>query len=358
MSTGRDRTSEFKSTVQSISLRSASQPASSNPAKKASQRTEFARTAGQIANDIHSTTLKLEKLAQLAKRKTLFDDRPVEISELTFIIKQDIASLNQQIAKLQSLSAQAGQKGKKGKLDEHNNNVVLMLQSRLASTSVGFKDVLEIRTQNMKATRDRTSQFAYNQAQGPASVLRSRKPSPSSTFDNNTDSPLFASAAPKNAGGLLAPSASSRTATPQPLLQPASGQTIYDEKGKSRSYETDDYLSLDMGPTSQQDYEQMQLLERPQEDSYYQSRSTAISQIESTIQELGGIFSQLATMVEMQADQVQRIDQDTSDIANNVEGAQRELLKYYASISSNRWLMLKVMGVIIIFFLLFILVSP
>lgn len=54
-------------------------------------------------------------------------------------------------------------------------------------------------------------------------------------------------------------------------------------------------------------------------------------------------------MVAEQRETVQRIDADTIDIQNNVSGAQRELLKYYASISSNRWLMLKVFGVIIVF---------
>ena len=54
-------------------------------------------------------------------------------------------------------------------------------------------------------------------------------------------------------------------------------------------------------------------------------------------------------MVAEQRETVQRIDADTIDIANNVSGAQRELLKYYASISSNRWLMLKVFGVLIVF---------
>ena len=34
---------------------------------------------------------------------------------------------------------------------------------------------------------------------------------------------------------------------------------------------------------------------------------------------------------------------------SNVSGAQRELLKYYASVSSNRWLMVKIFGVLIIF---------
>jgi syntaxin 5 len=83
----------------------------------------------------------------VAKRKTLFDDRPIEISELTYIIRQDIASLNNNIASLQSYVR--GQKGANGpvQVDEHNSNVVMLLQSRLANMGMGFKDVLELRTQ-------------------------------------------------------------------------------------------------------------------------------------------------------------------------------------------------------------------
>lgn len=51
-----------------------------------------------------------------------------------------------------------------------------------------------------------------------------------------------------------------------------------------------------------------------------------------------------------------RIDQNTEDIEMNVMGAQRELLKYYANISSNRWLMIKIFATIIFFFLLFTLI--
>jgi syntaxin 5 len=39
----------------------------------------------------------------VAKKKSLFDDRPVEIQELTYIIKQDINNLNQQLAQLQEV---------------------------------------------------------------------------------------------------------------------------------------------------------------------------------------------------------------------------------------------------------------
>jgi syntaxin 5 len=65
-------------------------------------------------------------LKVVAKRKTLFDDRPVEISELTYVIKQDLASLNQQIASLQALTLSQHPKTNRSKADqegEHNDNV-------------------------------------------------------------------------------------------------------------------------------------------------------------------------------------------------------------------------------------------
>jgi len=289
----------------------------------AASKGEFTRMAFAIGKDIAETTRKLGKLAQLAKRRTLFDDRPVEISELTYIIKQDIANLNKQIATLQAfVKSQRSQNSKKphGKqVEEHNHNVVMLLQSKLASTSMTFKDVLEIRTQNMKESRDRTEQFIHSSAsaatQAPSSMLRQR------TRDD-----------PRNRRD--------------------------DTKGKSRASDND-MLAMDL--TSAEEgtggsYMQMQIMEE-QQNSYIQSRSTAIESIESTIAELGQIFTQLAHMVAEQRETVQRIDADTYDISSNVSGAQRELLKYYSSISSNRWLMLKLFGVLIIFFLIFILVS-
>lgn len=64
----------------------------------------------------------------VAKRKTLFDDRPVEISELTYVIKQDLAALNSQIAALQALTLAQHPKSNRNKADqegEHNDNVWL-----------------------------------------------------------------------------------------------------------------------------------------------------------------------------------------------------------------------------------------
>jgi hypothetical protein len=70
------------------------------------------------------------------------------LQELTYIIKQDIAALNSQIAQLQAFTQSNLNAGAGGKqVSEHNKNVVTMLQTKLADTTIGFKDVLEIRTQ-------------------------------------------------------------------------------------------------------------------------------------------------------------------------------------------------------------------
>ncbi|CAK5280615.1 unnamed protein product [Mycena citricolor] len=331
MAPTQDRTNEFRSCVESIRTRSSLPHGAGIKQRngRTQQKSEFSQMSSAIGDDIDKTSTKLGKLAQLAKRKTLFDDRPVEISELTFIIKQDIAGINKQIAALQSYVKQRNAHGSKSaddkQIEEHTNNVVMLLQSRLANTSMTFKDVLELRTQNMKESRTRTEQFMYSTSnaatQASSSMLYAQRPDP------------------------MGDGSASR----------------YDSKGKSRAPQNGDVLALDLdsaeeGRGSQQGaFQQMQLVE--QQDSYIQTRSTAIESIETTIAELGQIFTQLATMVAEQRETVQRIDADTMDIAANVSGAQRELLKYYASISSNRWLMLKIFGVLIVFFLVFILVS-
>jgi hypothetical protein len=75
---------------------------------------------------------------------------------LTYVIRQDIASLNTQIASLQSYiraQKQPQVAAGKGQVEEHNSNVVMMLQSRLADMGMGFKDVLELRTQVSEISR-------------------------------------------------------------------------------------------------------------------------------------------------------------------------------------------------------------
>ena len=88
--------------------------------------------------------------------------------------------------------------------------------------------------------------------------------------------------------------------------------------------------------------------------SYLTSRADAMQNIESTIVELGGIFSQLANMIKEQEEIMVRIDSNVEDTAMNVEAGHQEILKYFQSVTSNRWLMVKIFGVLIFFFVFFV----
>jgi syntaxin 5 len=289
-------------------------PSSAQPTRK--QRSEFARKAADIGRGIAATVGKLERLGQLARRKTLFDDKPVEIAELTYVIKQDLAALNQQIGALSTINKVAHPKGGVDQQGQHNENVVVMLQSRLANVGGNFKEVLEVRSKNVQASRSRQDNFVSTVANSGHLVAPQTR----------SDSPLYAPP--------------SRGRSPQPPLA-SQGQDLLTLDAPSSSSS-----ALTRGLQSEQ---QMLLLEEGnQENGYIQQRGEAIEGIERTIAELGGIFGQLAQMVSEQSDMIQRIDANTEDIVDNVEGAQRELMKYWSRVQGNRWLVAKMFGVLMI----------
>ncbi|XP_072939334.1 syntaxin-5 [Epargyreus clarus] len=280
----RDRTQEFSSAVRVLQGRMLARPAVRDERKAAVLATysQFMSMAKVISKNITSTYAKLEKLALLAKKKSLFDDRPAEIHELTYIIKGDLNSLNQQIARLGEMP-----KGRKT-MHSHSSGVVLALQSRLASMSNQFKQVLEVRSENLKHQNNRREQFS--------SVAPVIKEIPS-------------------------------------LLQP-------------------DEVSIDLGESSSMQLQQLTL--RDDSDMYAQQRAETMHNIESTIVELGGIFQQLAHMVKEQDEAIGRIDANIQEAEMNVEAGHREILKYFQRVTGNRALMFKVFGVLIFFFIFFV----
>ncbi|KAJ1955809.1 Integral membrane protein SED5 [Linderina pennispora] len=300
----RDRTTEYRLLVNA--LRKRQQVASEPPKPKKAALSEFTRHAGAIGKDIQETTLLLEQLATLARSKTIFDDKTPEINGLTTQVKQRIATINGKILALQTLQRQ--QNGGEGRQAvEHHSNVVVSLQTQLASTSNVFKDVLELRSESLKASGTRKEQFigAGSLEFAPA------------------DSPLYQSERRQPSG-----------------YQP----------------QNEDFVALSLPEMDEQSSSQMLLLQDGQ-SSYLDSRSDAIGSIESTISELGQIFQQLAQMVSEQRDVVQRIDANVESIDVNIGAAQNELLRYYSNISSNRWLMLKIFAVILVFAFLLVMLA-
>ncbi|KAJ9597261.1 hypothetical protein L9F63_011865, partial [Diploptera punctata] len=291
--TSRDRTTEFMNAIRSLQGRHNVRAAVARDPRKAKyvqSYAEFMMIARTIGKNIGSTYAKLEKLTILAKRKSLFSDRPTEIQELTYIIKEDLNSLNQQIARLQEVSRSQRQSQQNGRhLLSHSSSVVLTLQSKLASMSSEFKQVLEVRTENLKHQKDRRDQFSHGSV------------SPSL--------PLSAMSGHHQGSVLLA----------------------------------EEQVSVDMEPTSPLlPAAQKQAMVYDETDSYLQSRAATMQNIESTIVELGGIFQQLAHMVKEQEEIVERIDANVGDAELNVEAAHSQILKYFQSVTSNRWLMIKI----------------
>lgn len=144
--------------------------------------------------------------------------------------------------------------------------VVVLLQGKLADVGVNFKEVLEVRTKNIQASRSRTENFV-------SSVSSHSQP----TFDpNQSASPLY--------------NTPTKSRTPQPGYQNSNS----------------DILNLDPSPSSSaraglsSDQQLLMMEEAQPTNTYINMRGEAIDVIEKTISELGSVFGQLAAMVSEQ----------------------------------------------------------
>jgi syntaxin 5 len=267
-------------------------------------QSDFSRRAARIGHGIHSTSAKLARLTQLARRTSVFDDPTQEINELTAIVKQDITALNSALTELQG---QAARRGGSRDSSEHGVTVVDALKARLLGATKEFREVLTLRQDSIKAHHNRRQLFSAQPeggggGGGGASGAARR---------------FGAALQTSGAGGLP-------THTRSPGLGGAAGGA----------------MAL--------------ALAAPSQDTYLASRAEALAQVERTIAELGGIFSQLATMVAEQGELAVRIDEHMDDTVANVDSAQAHLLKYLARISSNRWLVMKVFAVLLLFMVFFV----
>lgn len=164
---GRDRTSEFADTIRYMKGRNMNQVGNGHSltAKNrnellAQKSREFMNIAASISRDIAFTYAKLDQLTMLARKRTLFDDRPQEIQELISVIKQDTSALNRQIDKLSQISKAQQQTLRSKHQATHSSTVVAALQIRLASMTSKFKETLEVRSENLRESKSRREQFS------------------------------------------------------------------------------------------------------------------------------------------------------------------------------------------------------
>ena len=294
---------------------------------------EFARMSARVGRGIHSTSQKLERLAQLAKSAGTFDDPSRDIAELSAVIKQDITALNSALAELQTHASHT-QETKQGQ--DHSVTVVDTLKSRLMGATKSFKETLTQRQEVVKEQNERRARY------GGAGVGANRPNAFRRADFGKGSGGAFPRATHQADGGMGAGDASSAVARFQPPGSRGSlqGGGLPTHHGGGGGFATGDQT-------------QGQLLVQGQ-DQYLSARSEALQNVERTITELGGIFQQLATMVAEQGELAVRIDENVNESVANVDNAQTQLLKYMNSISSNRWLIMKIFGVLISFLVFFV----
>lgn len=285
----RDRTQDFFAVVERLQSQlgggdGLGRPLLAVPGPPAAGASEFTRRAARVGHGIHATSAKLARLAQLARRTSVFEDPSAEIAELTAVVKADITALNAALTELQSQAGTRG--GSDNQSGAHSATVVDTLKSRLMGATREFRDVLTARQEAIKVHHNRRGLFSSlpdADALGPP-----RRPGPGSLHVSPGGLPTHA----RLGGGL-----------------------------------------------------QQQLVLAPQ-DTYLASRAEALQQVERTIAELGGIFQQLASMVAEQGELAIRIDENLDDTITNVESAQQQLARYLSRVSGNRGLVLKIFGIL------------
>lgn len=296
----RERTNDFLKVTEAIRGTSPKTKVATSVAPPV-QKSSFSLQAARIREALNGTTSKLSKLARLAKSKTYaFGDPVEEIDELSYVIKEDIKSLQGAVQDMQNQLK--NKQADTAQEQQHSQTVVAALQFGLKDTATTFQEVLQTRAQSMQEQQNRLGQF--------------------SSTNGSTRRGL---------GGF------SRGSMQIPGLDFAGSAPEEDE-------DTEDHSVINMSA----------LMEANPQNEYLESRAVAVENIQKNIVELAGVFEQLATTVEQQRLMLQTVDNNVEDAVVSVTEAQDLWTQYLASISSDRMLAMKVFGILITFAMFFI----
>lgn len=294
-----DRTADFKSAIQNVRSRGGGKNNTGKRSKREENvhATQFGDLSKRIHREIGETEMKLEKLKMLVTSSGgLYNDNPVEIENLTYIVKQDIARLARSHTNLKQLvKLNSDNYNFNPHQQKHADTVCASLRIKVEQVKDQFKGSLEHRTYNLRKAQKRRLELL---------------PGTDDFFNEDADTPLLSG-------------------------------FIGEESAGDVSINMDDSQQVST------------LMSR---DNYVQAREEQMRSIEETINEVGQIFGKMAELIVDQGADLERIDGNIDNAEHNVEAAHVQIQKYAASMLSNRNLMFKVFGVLLAFFIFFIVV--
>ncbi|ETV76648.1 hypothetical protein, variant 1 [Aphanomyces astaci] len=246
-----DRTHEFRTLCQN-QIPVVAQPVKVRKQKPAlsalQQQVQFNASASDVSKEVNKVSQRLQQLTLLVRQTNMFNDPTSQINELTQLVKQDITLIHTKLDDLEMFQRSHHADYSSQHAAKHSDAIVTQMKSTLMSTTKGFKDILQVRQDNLQHQHDRKSQYG--------------RATPSV--------PLAFSA---------------------PLPRPVG---VEGEGGGS------EHVPL-ISAQSQQQFV-------VPEQGYADSRAEAVSNIQSHIVELGELFQRLSVMISAQGDSVRMYD--------------------------------------------------
>lgn len=270
----------------------------------------------------------------MAKVQSLFDDKPQqEFNSLMETIKRQLTILNRNLQELKNTESTTTRTPSCKTFNDHRKNVLLILQTWIAQSFKSLEQIHDVRKETLKTMSSRKNQFGTSLNSSPQKPIISNAASTVSTNTNNSQQMT----PPRHRPIPVDPAIQVANVTQATPYAPSSPT--------AKKY--DDHVAIELAQ------EQTMLLADHQSIGSLRNRSTALNTIESTINELGTIYQQLAHMVSQQGEVVQRIDMNIEDMSINVQRGQNQLARYLRRVSSGRWLIAKLFAGLIVFIILF-----
>mmetsp|Transcript_10727 Transcript_10727/g.15956 ORF Transcript_10727/g.15956 Transcript_10727/m.15956 type:complete len:377 (-) Transcript_10727:129-1259(-) len=371
-----DRTNEFFAYANTLPKPSTSINTASAMSEKSSnasalsddtnQLRNFHSTASGISRDIAGTSQLLAELTKLVRRRGLFTEEADnnKVNELIGVIKENVQDLNMRLDDSAALIAR--EKNKKKSFSSKNktsqpvqeaSNLVGRLQEEFVQTTAGFKAVLQQRSDRMKENKDWKNKFhgkSSTSSSSNNSIHLGPKLQPGVKSRNMNFQPLNLGTPPMNVNTTLTstPAGEVTSSLPRPrgVIGQGGGSTTSTPYG-SRAPSALTPIQIQRMEAESGNEQMMQLIP---DQNYLQERADQMSQVEANIVELGTIFNKLAVMVNEHKEMVQRVEDNVEDANMSIQDSLFTLTNTLESLKTNRALVMKISGVLILFIILFV----
>ncbi|OWZ05724.1 Syntaxin [Phytophthora megakarya] len=281
------------------------------------ENVQFNAAASDISKEVYQASKRLQQLTQLVRQNNMFNDPTNAINELAALVKKDITDINMQLDNLQEYINSKRQSAPSRQAAKHSDAIVSLMKSDLMATTRGFKDILEVRQENMKLQQSRRARYGKTASSALGKPLAFKAPQPPRSNNSNTGSVQEVNLSSTLPRPGFSPESANETEI-QPLITTMTQEQIVAEQ-----------------------------------QNYTESRAEAVGQIESHIVDIGQLFGRLSTLIHEQGDLVRRIDDNVEESLVNVSSGEHELLKYFSSLSNNRLLALKISAILLVFLIFF-----